>query len=368
MIRPRDRTMRSLSIRALQLVVTALLLAASAACRHQNTSQAVSAGYHPPDITKRSVAQFNAPVYGASGVTQLLDGRILVAEDEERHPLDIIDLFGSGAAHDYSEREIGRQLADEHIKALNDLEGVTIDPRGFVYACTSHALTTKGESKPEREVLARFTVSGDRIENMRLAHGLKNALAALDQIFVAAGESLPDEKRGLNIEGLAWDPQRNRLLIGFRNPRHKHKALAVWLGNPDDVFEHAAAPVLDGPLPLDLGGEGVRDLTFSPSLGGFVILAGAWKHDQHTAPTLWLWNGSTLVPPVRLQTDALTDLKPEGVVEVAVRGSHGLLIVSDDGSADAEYDRQRSLQNRGVSSRYAVVPFTDLRSTNPTLK
>ena len=120
MIRVRGRRVRWLSSSP-RLGATALFLVAHAACSQQNTPQPASTSYHPPEITKQTVARFNAPIYGASGVTQLPDGRVLVAEDEERHPFDIIDLFGSGAAHDYSEREIGRLLAEARIKALNDL-------------------------------------------------------------------------------------------------------------------------------------------------------------------------------------------------------------------------------------------------------
>lgn len=86
-------------------------------------------------------------------------------------------------------------------------------------------------------------------------------------------------------------------------------------------------------------------------------MAGAWKHDQHTTPTLWLWKGTALASPVKMQTDALDTLKPEGIAEVTVGGRRGLLIVSDDGSADDDYDRQRSLENRGVSARYALLPL-----------
>jgi hypothetical protein len=345
--------------RSRRLAAVALLVA-SAGCTRQGSTPPTATSYQPPDLTRRSIAQFQVPVYGASGVTQLPDGRILVAEDEERHPFDVIDLFGSGAAHDYTERETARLVAGAGVKGLNDLEALTIDPRGYVYASTSHALTSKGASKPERELLVRFKMSGDRIEDFRLSDGLKRALAGLDPVFVGAGDALPDEKKGLNIEGLAWDPQTKRLLVGFRNPRHKKKALAVWLDNPDAVFEHSAAPALEGPIKLDLDGDGVRDLTYSPSLSGFLILAGAWKHDQRTKPTLWLWKGSTLTAPVRLPTDALADLKPEGIAEVTSGGKRGLLIVSDDGSADEEYDRQRSLEDHGVSSRYLVLPFGEV--------
>lgn len=352
---------------AMLRLVFFLALAFSAGCRARADRGTADAPYRPPDLTTQVVNRFDATVYGASGVAQLDDGRIVVAEDEERHPFDVVDLFGGGTVRTFNAHELARSVAPAGAKGLNDLEALTRDTKGHLYASTSHSLNAKGESKPERELLVRFDVSGDQITDVRLFGRLKDFLAKLDPRFIMAGESLPDEKRGLNIEGLAWDPKSDRLLIGFRNPRHEHKALLVWLENPGAVFERNAEPALAGPVALDLDGEGVRDVTFSPTLGGFLILAGAWRHEQHTSPTLWLWGGAADSAPVELRTSALHDLKPEGIAEVTAGGRRGLLIVSDDGTADDAYDRGRSLVNHGVSSRYAVIPFSRLRSENPSL-
>src|SRR5262249_48605753 len=162
-------------------------------------------------------------------------------------------------------------------------------------------------------------------------------LAGLAPVFGTAGESPPDEKTGLNIEGLAWDPPRGRLLIGFRNPRHKHHALVVAVDNPDGVFDHAAEPSLEAPVSLDLDGEGIRDLTFSPTLGGILILAGAWRGHLQTRPSLWLWTEGR--KPEQLRAPVLDDLRPEGIAEVQHDGRRGLLVVSDDGNQDELYLR-----------------------------
>jgi hypothetical protein len=344
--------------------VIVLSVFVTSACR-DSAAPAVAVPNHP-DLQTLLIARFPAAVYGASAVAQLPDGRLIVAEDEERTPLDVVDLFGTGTVRQFTAREVARQVARGGVSGLNDLEALSADGRGHLYACTSHALTAKGESKPEREVLVRFDVAGERLSDVHVFGRLKEALAAVDRIFVTAGALLPDEKTGLNIEGLAWDP-RGRLLIGFRNPRRKHNALAVWLDNPDGVFERGEAPVLEPPVTLDLGGDGIRDLTFSPTLKGFLILAGAWKHDQHSDPSLWLWTGASNAAPVRLQTTALDGLKPEGIAEVVFEGRRGLVIVSDDGRIDDLYDHGRAIQNDGESSRFVVLPFAVLRSGNPAL-
>jgi hypothetical protein len=181
---------------------------------------------------------------------------------------------------------------------------------------------------------------------------------------MATGDT-PDEG-GLNIEGLAWDPDHARLLIGFRSPRRGREALVVWLQNPDAVFDQGAPPVLLPPMGLDLEGEGVRDVTYSPTLHGFVIVSGSWRQGKRGSPTLWFWTGSTHAP-VKLKAPILTDLKPEGVAEVAARAGRALLVVSDDGSGDEMYYRGQATENHGVRSRYVILPLDWLRRENPTV-
>jgi hypothetical protein len=344
-------------------MVAAAVLGLSAGCRRHGGRTASQAG-----LEAGIVKQFDADVYGASGVVQLPDGRILIVEDDPHNPLAIVDLFGAVRAETFTPRQIRRVVGSFGTSSLNDLEAATIDGRGHVYASTSHALTTTGTAKPEREQLIRFDINGSRLVDVHVHTGLKTALSALDPRFAAAAQATPGERGGLNIEGLAWDSAHNRLLIGFRNPRRGRRALVVWLQNPDAVFEEGAAASLLPPVELDLGGEGVRDLTYSRSLQGFVIVAGSWGQNRHEAPTLWLWDGTATDPPVRLNAPILDGLKPEGVADVSSDAARALLIVSDDGSGDEQFYRGRAAENDAPRSRYALLPIEQLRRDNPGLK
>src|SRR5262249_14467159 len=106
-------------------------------------------------------------------------------------------------------------------------------------------------------------------------------------------------------------------------------------------------------------------LTFSPTLGGILILAGAWRGHLQNRPSLWLWTEGR--KPEQLRAPVLDDLRPEGIAEVQHDGRRGLLVVSDDGNQDELYLRGRSLTDTGESSRYVVIPFADLRRDNPEL-
>jgi len=148
-------------------------------------------------------------------------------------------------------------------------------------------------------------------------------------------------------------------LLGFRSPRRHRHALIVWLQNPDGVFDRGEEPSLLAPIELDLDGEGVRDVTYSSALGSFVIVAGTWRRGKHTATTLWSWDGQT-GQPVKLRAPDFEDLNPEGITEVLAQGSRALLIVSDDGNADELFARGRALEQKAVSSRYAILPLSGI--------
>jgi Protein of unknown function (DUF3616) len=344
-------------------VVAAAMLSISAGCRRHSGQPASQ-----PGPGAGIVKQFDADVYGASGVVQLPDGRILIVEDDQHNPLALVDLFGAARAQTFTPRQIKRVVGSFGTSGLNDLEAATIDGRGHVYASTSHALAATGAAKPEREQLIRFDVKGSKLVDVHIYTQLKAALSALDPKFAAAAQAMPEEHGGLNIEGLAWDSEHARLLIGFRNPRHGRRALVVWLQNPDAVFDEGAPVSLLPAVGLDLGGEGVRDLTYSRSLQGFVIVAGSWGQNRRAPPTLWLWDGTATGSPVRLNAPILDGLKPEGVADVGSDAGRALLIVSDDGSGDEQFYRGRAAENNAPRSRYALLPIEQLRRDNPGLK
>jgi len=135
----------------------------------------------------------------------------------------------------------------------------------------------------------------------------------------------------LEIEGLAFDPARARLLIGLRGPVWPGRSLVIALENPDAAFA-GARPRLSL-LPLDLGGGGIRALEYVPALHAFVLTAR--NEDFAGAPfTFWRWSGEAGSPPGRLHPPRIRGglRHPEGVAPVTIRGQRGLLVVSDDGS------------------------------------
>jgi hypothetical protein len=294
-------------------------------------------------------------VYEPSAVHQLADGRFIVVEDEQRHPIDLLTPQEDGgfsvvAVPPKEVFDKGGSGAD--FRKLDDLEGLDVDERGRVYAVTSHSRTGKGKVKEEREKLVRFEVAGDELRDPRVVKDLKQQLIAAHPALREAAEVVDvKDGNGLNIEGLAFDGDGARLLIGFRGPLVDGKAMLVAIENVDDMFEQAVAPRIAEPaILLDLDGEGIRGMTHDPRLGGFLIISGPLEQVEDVPFRLWFWPGQADQPPRRVTVPGLDGFEhAEGITPVRWRGKEQILIVSDDGDMDS-----------GTPAQYLILDYEQL--------
>lgn len=284
-------------------------------------------------------------VYEPSGAAQMADGRIIIVEDEKEQPFDILAFNPDGSFSERSFTSKGEPQIDAAggaFEKLDDLEGVTVDHRGYVYAITSHSRTSRGKEKAAREKLIRFRVDGDRLHDPVVVTGLKTRICARFPFLREAAEVL-DVKggRGFNIEGFTFDGEKSRLLIGFRTPLHGGKAVIVAIDNVDGVFDRGEAPAIAAEaIFLDLGGEGIRAMTYDPKLRGYLIVSRRERIAPKDADVagerpfrLWLWNGMPEEKPRRAAISGLTGLgRAEGIAPLRRNGEARLLIVSDDGN------------------------------------
>ena len=110
--------------------------------------------------------------------------------------------------------------------------------------------------------------------------------------------------------------------IGFRNPIPGGKALLFTLGNPERVV-NGERPAIGDPVLLDLGGLGVRSLSYWH--GRYLIVAGHF--DSGTRSWLYTWDGRGA--PARLSQFDFSRFNPEGFFTPDERGE--VLVLSDDG-------------------------------------
>jgi hypothetical protein len=274
-------------------------------------------------------------LYEPSAIQQLPDGRFLVVEDEQAHPFSLVTLGADGTVKSRALTPGWFEGKDVFWK-LDDLEGLTGDTQGYLYALTSHSRNDEGEQKKSRDKLVRFRIEGNRVRDPLVVSGLKPALVAAHPVLAAAA-LIEDVKSdgGLNIEALEITPDRQRLLVGFRSPLLDGAAILASIANPSAIFDAGESPRLSGGLlTLDLGGQGIRGMAWIASLGGYLLISGpASQADQ--AFGLWFWSGQPLSPARRVVVPGVQHFeRAEGLCTAEIDGVAYIVIVSDDGKRE----------------------------------
>ena len=275
-------------------------------------------------------------IYEPSAIQQLADGRFLVVEDEKEHPLSLVTIGADGTVKTAALTAGLLQMFGPFWK-LAELEGLAADQAGFVYAITSHSRDDDGDEKKSREKLVRFRVEGDRVVDSKVVGGLKQALTTRHAVLAAAVQ-VRDVKAsgGLNIEALEISADQQRLMIGFRSPLLGGRALIASIENPAAVFDSDEVPRIAPMLEeLDLGGHGIRGLSYVPALGAYLVIGGPASREPANFG-LWRWSGQPGAPAHRMTVAGLRGFeKAEGVSPAVVGGVERIIIVSDDGNRDA---------------------------------
>ncbi len=288
-------------------------------------------------------------IYEPSAIQQLPDGRFLVAEDEKDTPFSLLSIHPGGRT---TVEPLVVDTTDDGPGKFDDLEGLTLDPAGYVYAITSHSRNGKGEEKKSREKLVRFRIEGKRLASPRTITDLKRFLTARHPVLARAA-ALIDVKGegGFNIEALEISPDQQHLMIGFRSPLDAALALVAVIRNPAAMFEQGSVPDAANELiRLDLDGHGLRGMSWIPSLQGYLLISGPVAKEQ-TQFRLWFWRGQGDAKPHRAEVEGLPGFEhAEGVTPAMINGKPHIIIVSDDGSLE-----------EGRPARYLLIAPEQIR-------
>ncbi len=277
--------------------------------------------------------------YEPSGLIQLTNGQLLVADDDGNKPFTLYG-FNSFSPFDTLEK-----IKSFNLKPLlvDDLEALTIDSSDQIYAITSHSRDADGKVKKKRCRLLRLQLTGEKITEIFVIDELRTWLLNTYAIFKKSAKiKKVQKKEGFNIEGLAHDPNQEQLLIAFRSPLSKNnKAIIVPLDVSKKTFNRSLLEKQKNkPIYLNLKGAGVRDLTYIPKLDGFLILSGS-VCDSKKSTQLWFWQRSSLCQDKQLRRVKIKGIKKlgraEGISPVRWNNQEeGILLVMDDGDKYTE--------------------------------
>ncbi|MGH9753896.1 MAG: DUF3616 domain-containing protein [Blastocatellia bacterium] len=217
--------------------------------------------------------------------------------------------------------------------------GVTFkDPEALTYGNSFFYLVTS-QSDPKdgaKNAIVRFDISPETQTLRGQAEIITDFRSFLNQNVTALSSYAAKDgtQGGLNIEGIAWDPNNERLLLGLRSPQIGTQAVLVplKLRDPRGPFTRENLKI-DQPevIVLPLGGQGVRDITYDTHLRSFLIISGAPETAPKTEFGLWEWNGQPGAQPTKLM--GLEDkMKPEGITSVTINGRSYAFVVGDAGS------------------------------------
>lgn len=289
-------------------------------------------------------------IYEPSAVQQLPDGRLLVVEDEASRAMNLLSLSDDGTL--IEDQTAGVKLMRGFGRKLSDLEGLSLDENGYIYATTSHSLNKDGERKPDREQLLRFRIAGGAVGNISNFNTLRDALAGDKQLAATIKEQTGQDLdfRELNIEGLAYFRERKHLYLGLRAPMIGDKSLIVVIENPSAVFDGKQAPKFGAPILLDLKDGGIRALSYDPVLKTFLIVNEIEGYDDNRYSQLWSWSGDPAHAPEPIALPDIINLNNvESIDSIMVDGVPQLLIMSDEGS-----------EKKNEPARYMMLDYTQL--------
>jgi hypothetical protein len=291
--------------------------------------ETVTAAIFPSAVPSIAVTEYPG-MCDPSAAQAISGGLFIVASDED----NVLRVYARDKPGEPRIFDLNSFLKPDEDHPEADIEGVTlIGERIFWIA--SHGRNRNGKLRPSRHRLfaTRVTVEGDEVTvspvglpYTRLLEDLVQAPALAKYDLENASRKAPEDKDGLNIEGLAATPQ-GTLMIGFRNPIPGGKALIVPLDNPQQVVEGERAK-LGPPIELSLNGLGIRSIEYRESRGRYLIAAGPYNDDGKVA--LFHWSGKSSDAAEPLPERTFGDLTPEAIF-VFPGDTTAVQFLSDDG-------------------------------------
>ena len=280
---------------------------------------------HPSSIGEPVAAGQFKLLDEPSGVAALDERTLMVVEDEAHTALRRLSMT-SRTLTEFSFEETDQLSAKGVVRRmlmgpLDDLEGIARESSDRFFIIASHEDANLG-TRPEREKIALLSRDGDDIISAFMRRDLFDQM---EKHYPSLDDALGKKKNTLNIEGLAYDRHRQRLLIGLRSPLLDKKTIIVSLNNAADYLQGEEPEFAPRLILLDLDKQGIRAISYDDISDKLIIVSaddGKGKGDT----SLWTLDAEELHSPVRhISDDDRLFEDVEGVTPVA----GGVLFIKD---------------------------------------
>jgi hypothetical protein len=280
-------------------------------------------------------------VLNASGVVPAGPARFVFIDNNNPQALFELNLNPDGTQRGPI---VPRQMLGLTATALSDPEGIArIDMDGAIDLIVASSLSVNSVGPPgtvsANKGLVRVRYAPDGDLHAQAMPGFRDWLIAAYPTLAAAARRRPDN-RGLNIEGLAWDPSRRALLFGVRSPVTAGRIPVLCVHLDTDAPWSTAALRVGPTLFIEKSDfvepQGIRDIEFDAARQEFLVVMGRSIGGQNVPFELCTWDGTasavnvldvTFEPPV----SSTSPMKPEGVAAFPGDGPRKILIVDDAG-------------------------------------
>lgn len=280
---------------------------------------------HPLSIGKPVAAGGFDLLVEPSGVTALDDNTLLVVEDEMYTALRRLSLTSSSLAEfsfEEADQLSGKSFFQRQLLGpLDDLEAIARESSERFFIIASHEDANLG-TRPGREKIALLHRQGNDITSASMRRDLFDQMV---KYYPLLRDVLGKKKNTLNIEGMALDRRRQRLLIGFRSPLLDKQSIIVSLNNPVDYL-HGEDPEFAPALKLlKLSKHGIRAMSYD-DLSDRLLIVSAGESKGNRGAYLWTLSAEELHSPIRHVSD---DKKLFENVEGLTTVAGGVLFIKD---------------------------------------
>ena len=275
-----------------------------------------------------------------------LDAELLAVANDEDNSLRIYSADAGGPP--VQSLDLSTFLKVDPKKPETDLEGACwLGDR--IFWISSHGRNRTGEYRASRHrffatTLEKTDTGVKLVPAGRLYAGLLGDLLRDTRFksfdFAGASRLPPKTPGALNIEGLCATRQ-GQLLLGFRNPIPRGRALLIPLTNPNEVLSGQSARFGE-PILLNLGGHGIREIVLWHDQ--YLVIAGSY--DGRGKSKLYRWAGGS-AEPVEIPDVDLKGFNAEALI-VYPDGRWPFQLLSDDGTLIIQGVACKSLKNSAL--------------------